>query len=393
MPRTTLARMLITALAVCAASCFESVDPCEPDCSGRRCGPDPVCGLSCGDCRSGHTCIEGICVEGEEEAIDGGDPDGDDFEEPAPGNEGAPPADDGGLPDHGPCHGLTLDCRHPASDDNPQGPDDDGDGWGVCCDCDDGNDRIHPIKPEVVGDGVDDNCNGLTDEPGGAMVQVPGYDRVWIDVYETSVFGQPGCTGTRYGVAGDDYPAEFPADGTPPTVQLYACSLPGVLPSAHLSWYRARYACQAQGKRLCGMNEWGAACGQLYPYEGAFDAGVCNDALGGAGALRETGAYPGCTSESGTYDQSGNLMEWLREWHTEDGLLNAWLQPSSWACVVCFEEEHPDDFCILCDQYASEYYEPKIRSAADCVIMDHHENLPRAMAAEFMGARCCLEID
>lgn len=35
---------------------------CEPDCSGRACGADPVCGISCGRC-SGGSCEDGTCVE------------------------------------------------------------------------------------------------------------------------------------------------------------------------------------------------------------------------------------------------------------------------------------------------------------------------------------------
>jgi len=32
---------------------------CVPDCSGRECGPDPVCGASCGNCPAGHECTAG----------------------------------------------------------------------------------------------------------------------------------------------------------------------------------------------------------------------------------------------------------------------------------------------------------------------------------------------
>lgn len=35
---------------------------CQPDCSGRQCGPDPVCGSDCGSCPAGHICQEGQCV-------------------------------------------------------------------------------------------------------------------------------------------------------------------------------------------------------------------------------------------------------------------------------------------------------------------------------------------
>ncbi len=37
------------------------VDGCVPDCAGRLCGPDPVCGQLCGTCSSG-ACEDGRCV-------------------------------------------------------------------------------------------------------------------------------------------------------------------------------------------------------------------------------------------------------------------------------------------------------------------------------------------
>ncbi len=38
-------------------------DTCVPDCTGRVCGPDPVCGVSCGDCDEGETCNDhGECI-------------------------------------------------------------------------------------------------------------------------------------------------------------------------------------------------------------------------------------------------------------------------------------------------------------------------------------------
>jgi len=39
------------------------VEDCVPDCSGRQCGADPVCGQSCGDCPADHACnSSGQCV-------------------------------------------------------------------------------------------------------------------------------------------------------------------------------------------------------------------------------------------------------------------------------------------------------------------------------------------
>jgi len=41
----------------------DSCKDCTPDCGTRECGPDPVCGTSCGDCDAGEDCNqEGQCV-------------------------------------------------------------------------------------------------------------------------------------------------------------------------------------------------------------------------------------------------------------------------------------------------------------------------------------------
>ena len=56
----------------------------------------------------------------------------------------------------------------------------DGDGYSALLgggDCDDSNPRVSSLLPEICGDMVDNNCNGLVDdrEPGGCMR--PPYDR------------------------------------------------------------------------------------------------------------------------------------------------------------------------------------------------------------------------
>ena len=64
--------------APCAPACPASTTPrdvsgtcfcvpetgCTPDCSGRECGPDPICGESCGLCASGSCTAAGACREG-----------------------------------------------------------------------------------------------------------------------------------------------------------------------------------------------------------------------------------------------------------------------------------------------------------------------------------------
>ncbi len=43
------------------SSCPQDCE-CEPDCSGLDCGPDPVCGESCGTCPSSEGCVDGACA-------------------------------------------------------------------------------------------------------------------------------------------------------------------------------------------------------------------------------------------------------------------------------------------------------------------------------------------
>jgi outer membrane protein assembly factor BamB len=48
----------------CANGCLNGLcQGCTPDCSGRDCGPDPVCGEDCGPCAAGEICDSaGLCI-------------------------------------------------------------------------------------------------------------------------------------------------------------------------------------------------------------------------------------------------------------------------------------------------------------------------------------------
>jgi CotH kinase protein/Putative metal-binding motif len=52
-----------------------------------------------------------------------------------------------------------VDCEH-----GPAGADADGDGYRWCEDCRDNDKSVHPGAPEICGNQVDDNCNGIVDE-------------------------------------------------------------------------------------------------------------------------------------------------------------------------------------------------------------------------------------
>jgi len=70
-------------------------------------------------------------------------------------------------------YGLIYDC---GADNDPMttggcdqiicySTDDDGDGWPVPLDCNDGDASVHPNAAELCSNGTDDNCDGVTDPP------------------------------------------------------------------------------------------------------------------------------------------------------------------------------------------------------------------------------------
>ena len=80
--------------------------------------------------------------------------------------------DDGDGYDDEACGGDDCDDEDAAM--NP-GVDADGDGYSICEDCNDTFDFMNPGEPEVCGDGIDNDCNGLDDV---ADVDADGYDAV-----------------------------------------------------------------------------------------------------------------------------------------------------------------------------------------------------------------------
>ncbi|GEM_PF-677604 len=298
---------------------------CTPDCAGKNCGSDG-CEGSCGDCTAPEFCdASGQCqpeqCQPTNEGIEACDQVDNDCDGQVDEDFATGTACDGiGECGQGQLECLTTDSAICSTDLGgsqfillPELCD------GLDNDCDgEVDEELAPSDTCEAGlqvhDGIDNNCNGLVDEPGGCMVPIPG-SSVWIDSFESTVFGNADCTGARYGESADDYPAGWPADGLATTV-LYACSLPGLVPSGRLSWYRAQRACQAQGKRMCSRAEWTAACGglslQAFPYGESFQVGTCGDFSIG-GQPQEAGTLSGCVSPAGSNDMSGNLTEWVAD--------------------------------------------------------------------------------
>ncbi len=280
--------------------------------------------------------------------------------------------------DYGPDHSFDGDTRCDGLDN----------------DCDGETDEdalvLEPEDGPLAGDGLDNNCNGLVDEPGGVLVPLPGYPGTWVSAYEVTVFDGPDCTGNRYGEVDDDYPLEWPADGAA-SVDLYACSLPGIVPSGHLSWHRAQRACRAQGMRLCSKLEWGAACtggqARAFPYGPRFTPTACNDMQAGAGQVEPTGTRPGCTAGTGTWDMSGNLEEWVFDAHVDHPTMRM-RGGGGYACVLC----NLDEGCWTCGDMPED--DERIRFLSDCLIQDDdNATCPPERAEPWYGTRCCYAPD
>jgi hypothetical protein len=120
---------------------------------------------------------------------------------------------------------------------------------------------------------------------------------------------------TQLGTVSNDY-APCARNGQNCANDIYAVSLPSVLPSAFISWFQAQEACANAGKRLPTSAEWQMGA------NGTPDAGPdnrttdCNTDSGSVDIdpVSVTGARSGCVSARGAFDMVGNLGEWVAEW-------------------------------------------------------------------------------
>src|SRR5262249_40599301 len=116
------------------------------------------------------------------------------------------------------------------------------------------------------------------------------------------------------------YPTNFPVIGNwtpvlgsnPPSPGVYAVSIPGVHPSACISWFRANQACRLSGKRLVRNDEWQAAAGGT-PDPGT-DNGTTDCNISAVGDVVNTGSRSSCKSSWGVFDMVGNAEEWVADW-------------------------------------------------------------------------------
>src|SRR5262245_57757863 len=117
------------------------------------------------------------------------------------------------------------------------------------------------------------------------------------------------------------YPDNFPDTGNwtpvagsnPPSPGVYAVSIPGVLPSACITWFQANQACRLSGKRLVRNDEWQAAA-QGTPDAGEADNGTTDCNVFSVGDAVNTGSRSSCKSSWGVFDMVGNEDEWVADW-------------------------------------------------------------------------------
>lgn len=285
--------LTLTLACALVAACnidFDADVPCESD----------------GDCPSGYACNTDFfrCVEGEFEPIDtGDDADAGDTETDTPTD--VLPDTDADVPDTD-----VSDVPDTISDaDAPDVPlDVDADPGDADVDDTDVPDSDACVfEGEEVCDGVDNDCNGVIDDPpvcgtgcatGMQLINRTDGTRFCIDRYEAS---RPDATADS---SGED--------------ESMSTSRENVLPWANATFAQAQAACAAADRRLCTAFEWQTACfgeaNSLYPYGSRYGGDICNGSnTPPLDRPVPTGSLTECASEDGVMDLSGNLAEWAVE--------------------------------------------------------------------------------
>ena len=105
----------------------------------------------------------------------------------------------------------------------------------------------------------------------------------------------------------------------------------GRTPLADVSWVQARVACESVGKRLCREDEWVKSCGGVagwnQPYGATRVPGLCHADVFEEGEYDRavpSGSKSQCRSVWGTYDQEGNVSEWVED-AREPGSRDRWV--------------------------------------------------------------------
>jgi hypothetical protein len=117
---------------------------------------------------------------------------------------------------------------------------------------------------------------------------------------------------TQLGMEGGTY-APCTDDGQNCANDIYAVSLPSVLPSAFITWFQAQEACANSGKRLPTSAEWQVGANGT-PDPGPDDGTTDCNTVAHNSLPTLTGARSRCVSARGAFDMVGNLSEWVADW-------------------------------------------------------------------------------
>lgn len=191
---------------------------------------------------------------------------------------------------------------------------------------------------------------GAAGPPSGPLSKCPADSvvsgTVCMDKYEASVWRVPAPTttnkslvkkiqqgkataadlaaggATQLGIGFTDDYAPCADSGQNCSDDIYAVSLPGVPPSANVTWFQAQAACENARKRLPSNAEWQAAVAGTPdpgPDNGTTD---CNTAS--AFTAVNTGSRSACVSSRGAFDMVGNVFEWVADWVPRSTACGTW---------------------------------------------------------------------
>ena len=114
---------------------------------------------------------------------------------------------------------------------------------------------------------------------------------------------------------------------------VYAVSLPNVLPSVVATWFQAQQACKNSGKRLPTRAEWQAGVMGTPDPVGNDDNGVTDCNTDSTLFPSPTGSRSDCVSNDGAFDMVGNVWEWTAELLGTLSCSNFWGPGGDWSCL------------------------------------------------------------